>query len=180
MIFILIISFSCNEQPKSKITEVKSDKFEVKPNKKILENQNIYKFDTTSKVNGCANAYLQKISNDLQYELFLELDFENIPKNTEIDIIKYPKFVNIYLNKYAKGNTYVVGICDDKIVFPKDWKKPTKYSLTSGKLTITEWLEDAKIVSALTKDLILQDSTKNTILIPSENFKKLKVSGRGG
>ena len=177
IVFILITLFACNGQSNTKVSSTQVDANEISLAPK---NQNIYKFDSSSIVRGCANVYLQKVSSDLQYELMIELQFDSIPKFNEIDIVRYSKFVKIYLNKYPKDNKYVDAICNDAPRFPKDWKLPTKYFAIAGSLTITHWAEKEFIVSALTKNLVLQDSTKEIISLPSETFKELTVHWIGG
>jgi hypothetical protein len=140
----------------------------------------IHKFDSSATVNGCADVYLQKISRDLQFELLVELEFDSIPKFKEIDISKYSRFVHIYFNKYARGNKYVDPICNDAPYFPKEWKPPTKYSAVAGILTITYWSGKEFIVSVVTKNLVLQNKSNDTINIPFESFDKLRVHWIGG
>jgi hypothetical protein len=175
--FVLAALFGCREQTNTKRSSIQADTSKLSVNRKY---QSFYKFDNTSFVSGCADVYLQKISRDLQYELMIELEFDSIPKFTELDVAKYSKFVKIYLNKYGKDNKYIDPICNDMPSFPKDWKQPTKFFATAGSLTITYWSGKESIVSALTKNLILEDSTKKIIILPSETFKELKVHWRGG
>ena len=175
--FILTALFACNGQINSKVSSIQIDTSKSSLDQKKL---NIYSFDSISIVSGCANVYLQKVSRDLQYELFIELEFDSLPKFTEIDIAKNSKFVKICLNKYTKDNKYIDPICNDAPRFPKDWKQPTKYFATSGSLTITYWSDKEFIVSALTKNLVLQDSTGEIINIPNEIFKELRVHTYGG
>ena len=175
--FVLTTLFACNEQTSTKVSSIQTDtsKLSLTP-----KNQTLYKFDSSSFVSGCADVYLQKVSRDLQYELMIELEFDSIPKFTEIDVAKYSKFIKIYLNKYTKDNKYIDPICNDAPRFPKDWKQPTKYLAIAGSLTITSWSDKEFIISALTKNLVLQDSSKEIINIPIENFEKLRVHTYGG
>ncbi len=177
-VFILIILFACNEQTNNNVSSSSTN--DTSKLSAHQEHQVIYKFDSTSIVIGCADIYLQKISKDLQYELFIELTIDSIPKFTEIDVTKYSGFIKIHLNKYATDNKYVDPICNDVPSFPKDWKEPTKYFVTAGSLTITYWSDKDFIVSALTKNLVLQDSSKEIIHLPSETFTKLRVHTYGG
>lgn len=175
--FVLTTLFACNEQPNTKVSLIQVDTNKLSLTEK---HQIFYKFDTSSFASGCANVYLQKVSRDLQYELMIELEFDSIPKLTEIDIVKYSKFIKIYLNKYDIKNKYIDPICNDAPRFPKDWKQPAKYFAIAGSLTITYWSDKESTVSALTKNLVLQDSTKEIINLPSETFKELRVHWLGG
>ena len=184
--FILTTLFACNEHyPKNNPSTSANDTSKISEvsNNNSLDNTlpgKQYNFDSSAFVNGCADVYLQKISKDLENELLIELKFDSIPKFKEIDISKYSNFIHVYFNKYSKGNEYVDQICNDVKYFSKDWKQPNKYSAVAGNLTITYWSEKEAVVSALTKNLVLEDSAKNKINIPHEIFDKLRVHWIGG
>ena len=142
--------------------------------------QEIYHFDKTAIVNGCSNVTLQKIAADNQYEVVIELTIDSIPKFTELDISKYSKFINIWLNKYKKGNRYINGICNDAIRYDPDAKKPDTYLAVHGTFTITKWKEKELIISAELKNVVLENDTKQTIKLPAESFDQLTVGWMGG
>jgi hypothetical protein len=177
VIFIAIILFACRQQANNKISP---NTFDTSKSSPVALPHIIYQFDSSTYVTGCADVLLQKISNDMQYELKLELDIDSIPKFAEIDISKYSKFIKIYFNKFSKDNKYIEPICNDYMAAPKDWKPPTEYIAIAGSLTITYWSDKESIVSAITKNLVVQDSAKEVINLPLENFEKLSVHWLGG
>ena len=184
IILILLFFIGCKEHSNKSISIIQDkDTFN---NNVLLRKANkylpdtIYRFDSNAIVNGCTNVYLQKISSDLQNELFIDLDFDRIPKYKELDITKYSKFIHISFNKYIKNNKYVDPVCNDAPRYPKDWQKPIKYIAIAGSLKIIYWSDNTDIVSATTTNLIVQDSSGHKIIIPYEMFEKLRVHWKGG
>jgi hypothetical protein len=174
LLFILTFLLACNGH------KTRQDAAQPTNNNHHPAPVNSFRFDSTAEVNGCADVLLQKISKDLQSELLIELQFDSIPKFKEIRIADYSKFVHIVFNKYATGNKYVDPICNDAKYFPKGWKQPNTYTAVEGNLMINYWEEKEHLVSALVKNLVVEDSAKNKITIPMEFFDRLRVYTYGG
>jgi hypothetical protein len=143
-----------------------------------LKPRNWYQFDMNARVSGCANVLLQKVSRDLQNELLINLEFDNLPKSQWIDISKYSKSIYIHFNKYHKDNKYVEAICNDYL--PQSPKPLVKYVAVAGSLNIIYWSEKESVVCVMTRDLVVQDSSKNEMHLPFEFFNQLRVHWLGG
>jgi hypothetical protein len=143
-----------------------------------LKPRNWYQFHMNASVNGCGNVLLQKVSRDLQNELLIRLEFDKVPKFQWIDISKYSKSINIYFNIYDKDNKYVEAICNDYRL--RSVKPMVKYVAVQGSLNIIYWSDKESVVSVMTRNLVVQDSSKNELHLPFEFFNQLKVHWFGG
>jgi len=139
-----------------------------------IKPRNWYQFSyTRTYVNGCGGVYLQKISYDEQYELIVNLTFENLPKYEWIDIQKHPKSIHIYFKKYHKGNKYIAPICNDSR--PESPEPLDKYVATEGRLNINYWSEKESVLCVMLKDIVVLDDKKNEVHLPFEFFELIKV-----
>ncbi|TAE46963.1 MAG: hypothetical protein EAY69_07605 [Cytophagales bacterium] len=168
-----MVSFACKQQKEHVISKLKNENKVETTTKKLNTH---YAFGNTSIVKGCANVILQKISADLQYELRVDLEIDEILQNKELKISKDTTVIKIYLNKYPKGNSYIKGVCDDKIYGTS--KTPQRYIAISGILKVNYY--HGSLISLSVKDLMLRSSTNQILFIPIENFEKVIVNWFGG
>ena len=154
----------------------------AKSNKSVTANNSIqtYKFDTLAAINGCADVLLQKISKDRKYELLVELKVDSLPRQKEIEISRYSKYITITLNQYPKDNKYIDEICNDVIIMNQRPKKPIDFKAISGNLTITRYSDNDFIISAIIKNVIVKNNKGETIVLPFEKFTDLRVHWIGG
>ena len=153
-----------------------------KSNKSITANNSIqtFKFDTLADVSGCADVLLQKKSKDRKFELLVELKVDSLPKQKEIEILEYRKYITITLNQYPKDNKYIDEICNDVIVINQRPKTPIAFKAIGGSLTITRYSESDFIISAIIKNVMVKNSKGETIALQFEKFTDLRVHWMGG
>lgn len=154
----------------------------LKSKKSVFTNKSIqtYKFDTLATVIGCADILLQKISKDRKFELIVELSIDSLPKQKEIEISEYIKYITITLNQYPKDNQFIDGICSDIMIMNQRPKTPIVFKAISGSLTITRYSDNEDIISSIIKNVTVKNKKGETLTLPFECFKDLIVNWIGG
>ncbi len=99
--------------------------------------QTTYEFDNSAKVFGCGKAVFQKISNDWQCELRLEVEIDSIPKFKKLEINEFPKKIKVFFRRYPKDNDYVDEECNDALPVNKRSKMPDIFRAIEGIINIT-------------------------------------------
>jgi len=135
--------------------------------------QKTYSFDKRVRVIACGHILLQKTSNNLRYELLIELKTDSLPLSTEFDMEKYADAVNIHLNVYPWHNRYVHALCNDVVL--RQAKKPTVYTGIKGYITINFWDKEKAIISLTLKTVLTVNGSGQKITLPEEHFDKIPI-----